>query len=56
MAPMPAVPRVRDTLAVTPVVGSPGQHAVCTREGTELFRLTPEGVFLLAQLDGLTSA
>lgn len=53
---MPAVPRVRDTLSVSPVADAPGQHAVCTREGAELFRLSPEGVFLLAQLDGLTTA
>lgn len=53
---MPVVPRVRDTLQVVPVPEAPGQHAVCDRHGRELFRLTGDGVFILSQLDGLTSA
>ena len=53
---MPAVPRVRDTLQVVPVPGTPGQHVVCDRDGRELFHLTADGVWILSQLDGLTSA
>ena len=53
---MLAVPRVRDTLQVVPVPGTPGQHVVCDRHGRELFHLTADGVWILSQLDGLTSA
>ncbi|MCO4770983.1 MAG: PqqD family peptide modification chaperone [Deltaproteobacteria bacterium] len=53
---MPAVPRVRDTLQVLPVSGTAGQHVVCDRHGVELFHLTADGVWILSQLDGLTSA
>jgi|GEM_PF-2022029 len=53
---MPVVPRVRDTLQVVPVPGVPGQHVVCDRHGVEMFHLTADGVFILAQLDGLTTA
>ncbi len=53
---MPVVPRLRDTLQVVPVADAPGQHAVCDRHGRELFRLTADAVWILCQLDGLTSA
>ncbi len=53
---MPVVPRVRDTLPVVPVPGTDGQYAVLGEGGVELFRLTADGVFLLAQLDGRTTA
>ncbi len=53
---MPIVPRVRDTLQVTPVSEADGQYAVLGDGGAELFRLTGDGVFLLCQLDGRTSA
>ncbi len=53
---MPVVPRIRDTLQVVPVPSAPGQHVVCDRHGVEMFHLTADGVFILSQLDGLTTA
>jgi len=38
------------------VSGADGQYAVLGDGGAELFRLTADGVFLLCQLDGRTSA
>ena len=52
---MPVIPRVRDTLEVAPVEGVPGQYAVLQDDGSELFRLTADGLFLLCQLDGRTT-
>ena len=50
---MPVVPRLRDSLRVSPV--GDGQFAVVGDDGAELFRLTGDGVFLLCQLDGRTT-
>jgi hypothetical protein len=50
---MAIVPRLRDSLRVEQT--DDGEYRIIDREGSELFRLTGGGYFLLQQLDGVSS-